>query len=258
MKAAPETIIAGRMIRFYISQNLSKRVPSTQMTTRRYEIWMSYHWRKKAPVASHLPYERQIFDIDLLDYPPEEPIVESDPQVLGPPDLPPLDHRDREFNVNQVAWLAISESVKSIGQQGLKGWIVGGAIAGACWLLGGFTGLVISGVTLAALNSIVLVFSDIKEGNFSATRSLADLTQFPVFMGFVALGRFADYGIGDDRIIVARSFMLSLVIAVCFWRSFRGLVLLADLKGLDDLIEQEIDLVVNWINQHSQRRKDRS
>jgi hypothetical protein len=257
MKAAPQTIVAGRMIRFYIGQSLSKTVPSTQMAARRYEIWMSYHWKKMPPVALQLPYAMQI-DVDLLTYLPQERNVESDPQVLALPDLAPLDHCDREFNVNQAAWLAISEPVRAIGQQDIKGWIVGGAVAAACWILGGFTALVISALALAALNSIVLVFSDIKQGQFGATRTLADLVQFAVFMGFIALGRFADYGISADRIIIVRSFMLSLVIAVCFWRSFRGLVLLADMEGLDDLIEQQIDLVVNWINQTRRRRRDRT
>jgi hypothetical protein len=100
MKAAPQTIVAGRMIRFYIGQNLSKTVPSTQMAARRYEIWMSHHWKKMAPLALHVPYEMQIVDVDLLTYLPQERNVESDPQVLALPDLAPSDPRNGEFNLN--------------------------------------------------------------------------------------------------------------------------------------------------------------
>lgn len=121
--------------------------------------------------------------------------------------------------------------------------------------MGGFTALIISAIALAATNSVVSVFSDIKQGQFGATRTLGDLAQFPVFLVLIAIGRFADYGVGDDRIIVVRSFMASLVITICFWRSFRGLVRLADLEGLDDPIEQELDLFMDWINQRRGLRR---
>ncbi len=186
----------------------------------------------------------------------QQPERELEPRA-EPQSVPQLDGPARrqkgEFSVNQAVWLSISEAAKSIAEQDWKGWIAGGTVAAITWVMGGSTALIISAIGLAGANSVVSVFSDIKQGQFSGTRTLADLAQFPVFMVLIAIGRFADYGVSDDHVIVVRSLMASLVIIICFWRSFRGLVRLAELEGLDNLIEQELDLFVNWINQRRGR-----
>src|SRR5208282_171010 len=99
-----------------------------------------------------------------------------------------------EFNVNQAISLAVSDVAKTLREQSLAGWIVGGLVAAATWTLGGFTALIVSAVALAAINSIVLILADIKQGRFGATRTLSDLIQFPAFLCLIAIGRFADYG----------------------------------------------------------------
>jgi hypothetical protein len=189
---------------------------------------------------------------ELLPEPSEE--LAGDLQTFALPESPANDRPSREFSVYQAIWLAVSEPLRSIRYEKAGTLILGGATAAVVWLLGGFTALVISAIALAGLNSIVSVFTDLKEGRFSATRLLSALGQFPVFLLFIALGRLADYGIADERIVVVRSFMAAIVIAVCFWRSFRGLVFLADLEGLDELIDREIDTFWDWVSQRRQRR----
>jgi phage-related holin len=165
-------------------------------------------------------------------------------------DRAPGDRNDREFNVNSSIWLAVSETAKSVRDQELSGWILGGAIAALAWMLGGFDFLIKSAMGLAVANSIVLILTDIKRGEFDATRTFSDLVQFLAFLGLIAIGRFVDYGTHEPMVIV-RSVMAYIVIAVCFWRSFRGLAFLAGLDGLDELIQAEIDTFTEWINRQS-------
>ncbi len=172
------------------------------------------------------------------------------PISLPEPDRAPGDRNDREFNVNSSIWLAVSETAKSVRDQELSGWIVGGAIAALAWMLGGFDFLIKSAMGLAVANSIVLILTDIKRGEFGATRTFSDLVQFLAFLGLIAIGRFVDYGTHEPMVIV-RSFMAYIVIAVCFWRSFRGLAFLSGLERLDELVQAEIDTFTEWINRQS-------
>jgi hypothetical protein len=156
-----------------------------------------------------------------------------------------------EFSVNHAMWLALYETAKSVPDQDLTGWIVGGVICGIAWILGGVDFLIKSAILLTVTNSTVSIFADIKRGEFSANRFLSDLIQCPAFLGMIAIGRFADYG-AHEPIVIFRSFMASIVVIICFWRSFRSLSFLAGLEGFDELLENLTDTFMNWLNQ--QRR----
>jgi hypothetical protein len=254
MKSSVDTQIPKTpIVRGYSGQSIGEKAELSIVASRRMPwktpprsqaekvYWQSLYIQEPAHPASFSRIEKEL---------ETQAGSQSVPLFDGPAQL-----RNREFSVHQAVWLSISETAKSIGENGWKAWIAGGTVAAITWVIGGFTALIISAIALAGANSIISVFGDIKQGQFSATRTLADLAQFPVFMSLIAIGRFADYGIGDDPIIIVRSLMASIVITICFWRSFRGLVRLADLEGLDDLIEQELDLLIDWINQRRSRHR---
>jgi hypothetical protein len=154
----------------------------------------------------------------------------------------------KEFNINVAVWSALSEMLKAAKRQNLNGWIVGWSIAIISWALGGFDGLIKSAIALAVTNSVTLFFGDIKRGQFNATRALSDLLQVPGYLGVIAIGTFIDFGLDAH---VMRFLMASLiVIPICSWKSFRELVFLLNLRGLDQLIDQILDAFTNFINQN--------
>jgi phage-related holin len=226
--------------------------PEPVLVSESYRTWMNYYQARWKTVQVKLPpsqagiihfhgaiagsygFSRLLFD------PEDETDSELQTISLPEPDEPRGDRNDREFNVNSSIWLAVSETAKSVRDQELSGWIVGGAIAVLAWMLGGFDLLIKSAMGLAATNSIALILTDIKRGEFGATRTFSELVQFLAFLGLIAIGRFVDYGTHEPMVIV-RSFMAYIVIGVCFWRSFRGLACLAGLEGFDELVQAEID-----------------
>lgn len=162
------------------------------------------------------------------------------------------DPRSEGFNVISAIWLTIWSTIKSFRDLGSKGWIVGVLVAASCRLLGGFNFALVSAIALAALNSVIQIFVDIRQGNFTATRMFSRIGQFPAFMGFIALGRIADYGT-QEHIIIFRSLMVFLVNVVCFWSCFRGFALLAGLEAVEELIEDLIDACTKFLDRQRLR-----
>jgi hypothetical protein len=217
-------------IRIYAGQAVNNETVSIR-SMQRYGTWINYprEWSLPHPIR----FAVGPTGIGLIGFGSDSDDEGTDLQVLALPahqkgERDP--HRDR-FNASSAIWLTVSNTIKSFRDLGSKGWIIGGLVAAITWLLGGFDFSLISAICLAVMNSVVQVFVDIKQGDFTATKMFSRIGQFPAFMGFIALGRIADYGT-QEHIIIFRSLMVLLVIVACFWSSFRGLAQLAGWKLL--------------------------
>ncbi|HVA77452.1 MAG TPA: hypothetical protein VNF27_06130 [Candidatus Binataceae bacterium] len=179
-----------------------------------------------------------------------EPSSVNDPRFTQTLELcPPT---QRHFNVHGAVWLSLSDVARSVRENSTVGWIAGWALAAITWSIGGFDGIAQSVAVLAALNSILLPLVDLKRREFTLTKTVGEVLQFPVYLTLVALGTFVDRAgaHGFMRLLIAGL----IVIPICAGRSFRNLLVLADLQGVDTLLDRWLADLTDFINQNIRGR----